>query len=97
MKVKTCQKGMIVESLQGRDRGKLYAVSELLGDGRVAVVDGVKRPIASPKIKNVKHLRLSRLNVADGGITSPWDKAFDNRLARFLKDIKSGREIKPEE
>ena len=94
MKVKTPERGMIVESLQGRDKGRLYAVSEVLAGGKVAVVDGKKRTLASPKIKNVKHLRLTCGNIAEGGITAPWDKAFDNRVAFFLKTV---NKVKSEE
>ena len=88
MKVKSPEKGMIVESLQGRDKGCLYAVSEVLAGGKVAVVDGKKRTLASPKIKNIKHLRLTPQNIAESGITAPWDKAFDNRVAHLLKTRK---------
>ena len=93
MKVKDPKKGMIVESLQGRDKGCMYVVSEVLAGGKVAVVDGKKRTLASPKIKNVKHLRLTCGNIEQGGITAPWDKAFDNRVAYFLKNLKNGGQI----
>ena len=88
MKVKTPEKGMIVESVQGRDKGCLYAVSEVLGGGFISVVDGKQRKLSAPKKKNVKHVRLTNRNIADGGITEPWDKAFDNRVAYFLKTIR---------
>ena len=91
MKVKAPEKGMIVESLQGRDKGCLYAVSEVLAGGKVAVVDGKKRTLASPKIKNIKHLRLTAGNIAQSGIAAPWDKAFDNRVAHLLKTLKEQR------
>ena len=93
MKIKTPEKGMIVESLQGRDKGCLYAVSEVLESGKVAVLDGKKRTLASPKIKNVKHLRLTPQNISKGGITAPWDKAFDNRVAYLLKNMKKSAQI----
>ena len=94
MKVKTPQRGMVVESLQGRDKGCTYVVSEVLAGGMVAVVDGKKRTLASPKIKNTKHLRLTAVNIEQGGITAPWDKAFDNRVAFFLKIV---NKVKSEE
>ena len=83
---------MIVESLQGRDKGCTYVVSEVLAGGTVAVVDGKKRTLASPKIKNIKHLRLTAGNIEQGGITAPWDKAFDNRVAYFLKTLKKSEQ-----
>ena len=87
MKVNIPVKGMIVESLQGRDKGCLYAVTEVLGDGCILVADGKKKTVASPKKKNVKHVRLTPRNIAEDGIVFPPDKAFDNRVAYFLKTL----------
>ena len=88
MKLQTPERGMIVASLRGRDKGCIYAVSEVQSDGFILVVDGKKRTLSSPKKKNVKHVRLTPQNIADGGITAPWDKAFDNRVAYLLKTLK---------
>jgi len=87
MKIKTPEKGMIVESVQGRDEGSYYVVTEVLADGFILVADGKKRTLDSPKKKNIKHVRLTCGNIADGGITA-WDRAFDNRVACFLKTLK---------
>lgn len=86
MKVKTPVRGEIVESVQGRDKGSLYVVCEVCAEC-VLVADGVKRKLATPKKKNVKHLRLTPRNVAEEGVTFPWDGAFDNRVAHILKNI----------
>ena len=51
--------GVLVSSLAGRDRGTLYVVVQTLASGRVAVADGKSRPVARPKVKNVKHLALA--------------------------------------
>ena len=91
MKIKTPEKGMIAESVRGRDKGSLYAIIEVLGDGFVLAADGNRRTLESPKKKNIKHLRLTPQKIADGGITAPWDKAFDNRVACYLKTLKSGQ------
>ena len=87
MNIKTPEKGMIVESLQGHDKGCLYAVTEVLGEGFILVADGKKKTVASPKKKNVKHVRLMPRNIAEDGISFPPDKAFDNRVAYFLKTL----------
>ncbi len=81
---------MVVRSLQGRDKGRLYAVVSLPAEGKAAVADGVKRPLSSPKVKNIKHLQLSARNLSEAGLTAPWDKSFDCRAARFLKVLESG-------
>ena len=50
--------GDVVTSLRGRDRGTVAMVWGLLGRDRVAIVDGDVHPIARPKAKNRRHLRL---------------------------------------
>ena len=89
MNVKIPEKGMVALSLQGRDKGAFYVVSEVVGGGKVALADGKKRTVASPKIKNSKHLRLFPRNVSEYGVTWPWDKATDNRIARYLKEFRA--------
>ena len=58
MKVKTPQIGAICKSLQGRDKGRYYLIKEINADGTVMVVDGNFKRFASPKKKNLKHLKL---------------------------------------
>ena len=49
--------GEIVYSKAGRDRGRYFAVVEIVGEGFVRVADGDVRRIKNAKLKNVKHLR----------------------------------------
>ena len=58
MKVKTPEVGGICQSLQGRDKGRYYLIKSINGDNSVLVVDGNFKRLASPKKKNLKHLRL---------------------------------------
>ena len=50
--------GDVVTSLKGRDRGMVALVWGTLGSRRVAIVDGDIHPLARPKAKNRRHLRL---------------------------------------
>lgn len=50
--------GDVVASLKGRDRGTVALVWGILGSERVAIVDGDVHPLARPKAKNRRHLRL---------------------------------------
>lgn len=84
MKIKIPEEGAIVQSLQGRDKGAYFAIAEVRGD-RVLIVDGVKRTLKNPKIKNLKHLRLLPRNISEEGIVR--DKSFDVRVARYLKEL----------
>ena len=86
MKVKNPVRGEIVESVQGKDKGNYYVVCEVCAHC-VLVADGIKRKLANPKKKNVKHLRLTPRNIAEEGVTFPWDGSFDNRVAYILKNI----------
>ena len=50
--------GGICQSTQGRDKDRYYLIREIYPDGSVGVVDGNFRKLASPKKKNLKHIRL---------------------------------------
>lgn len=58
MKVKTPVPGGVCQSLQGRDKGRYYLIKTVNSDGTCSLVDGNFRKFASPKRKNLKHLRL---------------------------------------
>ena len=90
MKVKTPERGGIVQSTQGKDKGGYFVITEVNGD-TLALADGVKRTLASPKTKNVKHVRLLPVNIAEYGITFPWNKAFDCDAAHALKAYSSAQ------
>ena len=54
--------GQVVYSKAGRDKGRYYAVVEIIDEDRVRIADGNLRRIKRAKLKNVKHL-------GDGGET----------------------------
>lgn len=58
------QKGQLVQSRQGRDKGSYYLVVGCEGDS-LFVVDGRKRGIENPKKKNLRHLQKSNQIAAD--------------------------------
>ena len=58
MKMKIPVIGGICQSTQGRDKDRFYLIREIYSDGSVGVVDGNFRKLASPKKKNLKHIRL---------------------------------------
>lgn len=70
------EKGMVVISRAGRDKGYPLAVVGTDGDF-VLVADGKERPLARPKKKNPKH--LARTNK-----TVQVDGASDKALRRAL-------------
>ena len=52
----TFEKGMVVLSLKGHDKGSYCVVAGVREDGRVLVIDGRGRGLEKPKAKNPKHL-----------------------------------------
>ena len=48
--------GRVVESTQGRDRGRLFVVISVVDDDFVLIADGDLRKVERPKRKKVKHL-----------------------------------------
>lgn len=48
--------GRVVCSRAGRDKGQYYVVVRIIDDRFVEVADGLKKKVASPKKKNVRHL-----------------------------------------
>lgn len=47
----------VVKSTAGRDKGKLFVVTEKIDDLFVYISDGDLRPIIKPKKKKIKHLK----------------------------------------
>ncbi len=86
MRVKNPARGTVAQSLQGRDKGALYVVLEEEGNF-LYLADGKVRKLENPKRKNVKHVRLFNKNVAECGLSYPWDKSFNDRAAYYLKQI----------
>ena len=49
--------GRVVQSIQGRDRGYYFLVTQTARDGTVFVADGDRHRLERPKKKKTKHLR----------------------------------------
>ena len=58
MQLKIPMIGGICQSTQGRDKGRYYLIKLIYPDGSVGVVDGNFKKLATPKRKNIKHVRL---------------------------------------
>lgn len=57
--------GQIVKSKAGRDKDRVFLVSEVVDDQYVLIVDGKLRKWNSPKKKKVKHLQKFNTVVSD--------------------------------
>ncbi len=72
-------KGSVVIAKAGRDKGRAFAVTEVLDQRTVLIADGKSRPIERPKRKNIIHLQATHTTV---------DCITTNRQLRiFLKEF----------
>lgn len=97
MKVKDPVQGAICESIQGRDKGSLYCITDVLGGGYVLVADGKAKRLDRPKRKNVRHLRLFPDNASAGGADFSRGRVSDSQIAFALKAFAQKRNQKSEE
>ena len=75
-------KGSVVIAKAGRDKGRAFAVIEVLSDREVLIADGRCRPIERPKRKNVIHLQGTNTTV--DCITT--NRQLRNILKEFLQE-----------
>ncbi len=79
--------GQVVRSVNGRDKGRVQMVIELLDDSHVLVVDGKRRKLKNPKKKKIKHLQKSNtVLVVDDSLT-------DNKTRKMLKTFEENKEV----
>ena len=73
------REGSIVIAKAGRDKGKAFAVVEMINSRTAMIADGKSRPLERPKRKNVIHLQIVDASV---------DCFTTNRqLRNYLKDF----------
>lgn len=77
------EKGTVVKSLAGRDKGRLLAVMQS-ENGSVLVCDGKERPIDRPKSKNIRHIECIGLSVTENDMRS--NKALKKALRQLMQD-----------
>lgn len=78
------QKGQIVKSLAGRDKGNLLVVI-CTKETYVFVCDGKERPLDNPKRKNPRHIESVGMCISDNQMAS--DRALRKALAA-IKAVK---------
>ena len=72
-------KGSVVMAEAGRDKGNYFAVVDA-GEKYCFIADGKSRKLASPKRKNIKHIRITDSMIDLNDIT---DKKLRNMLKQF--------------
>ena len=73
------EKGTLVLSLAGRDKGRLLAANGSDDRNRVLVCDGKERKIERPKSKNIRHIKVLDAKLEQDAFRS--NKALRRALA----------------
>ncbi|MBQ9709179.1 MAG: KOW domain-containing RNA-binding protein [Clostridia bacterium] len=79
------ERGTLVESLAGHDKGETFAIINLVDGNYVLVANGKTRKVNNPKRKKLKHVKLlnKKINLeffeGNGGLT-------DGDLKRAIKE-----------
>ena len=77
-------KSDIIESLAGRDKGKLFYVMDV-EENFVLIADGKGRKLENPKRKKLKHVRrVSRTETRVAAKIQNGDKVLNSELRRDL-------------
>ena len=78
------ERGRVVISLAGRDKGKLLAVMQE-EENRVLISDGKERPVDRPKSKNIRHVEITRALLSETDIAT--NRALRKALGRLNAEI----------
>jgi len=86
--------GELVQSLKGRDEGRIYMVYKIIDNDYVSLVDGNFKLQQNPKLKKVKHMKtlsitldkienklLNNIKVFDSEIYSAMKKAQEQKTS----------------
>ena len=79
------ERGRVVESTQGRDRGKTFLVLEQCGKDLVLIADGMNHKLSNPKKKKTKHLRAKPVLLDLKALRPEGGALQDSDLRRALE------------
>ena len=79
------EEGRVVESLQGRDRGRSFIVIERMNGDYVFLADGRTHRLSAPKKKKIKHLHAKPVLIDLKTIRPEGGRLQDSDLKRVLE------------
>lgn len=86
--------GKVVYSKNGRDKGAMFVVVGVVNERLVLLADGDLRKIENPKIKNIKHIQLTKMKADDVLAYLNQGERPDNHIIRKnLKRLQEAEEI----
>ena len=77
--------GRVVQSIQGRDRGKHFLILEAGNEDIVLVADGLHHKLENPKKKKTKHLRAKPVLLDLKALRPEGGALQDSDLRRALE------------
>ena len=78
------ERGNVVKSSAGRDKGRLLAVMQV-SEKSVTVCDGKERPVDRPKSKNIRHVEYVGASIKEDEMTT--NRKLKKALARLDAEI----------
>ena len=79
------ERGRIVISTQGRDKGRAFLILERIGEDMVTVADGLVHPLERPKKKKTKHLHVKPIMINWNTIRPEGGSVQNSDLRRALE------------
>ena len=79
------EEGRVVQSIQGRDRGRYFIVLDPAGPDLVWIADGKLHPLKRPKKKKFRHLHAKPIVIKLETIRPEGGKLQDSDLRRALE------------
>ncbi len=79
------ERGRVVESTQGRDKGKPFLILERRGKDLVLIADGRSHKLSNPKKKKTKHLRAKPVLIDWESLRPEGGAVQDSDLRRALE------------
>ena len=80
--------GKVVYSKSGRDKGTMFVVVGVINERLMLLADGDLRKIENPKIKNIKHVQLTRMKADDVlGYLSRGERPDNHIIKKNLKKL----------
>ena len=90
MQGKKMERGTLVLSLAGHDKGKVFVIMQEAAETYVLIADGKTRSVSKPKLKKTKHLKPLNAKIdLDGyeGVGGLTDGALIKEIKANLKLI----------
>ncbi len=78
------ERGAVIRSCAGRDKGKLLAVMQN-NKSSVLVCDGKERPIDRPKSKNIRHVECINASITEAQMST--NKALRKALRQLDAEL----------